>query len=113
MGLSGVFSSTTVKRHQFFGILPLYGPALTTVHDHWEDHSLDYTDLRWRSNVSAFQHCLGLSSFLAKKQLCSDFMVAITVHHDSGAQEEEICHYFHIFSYLHAVMGLDAMILGF
>ena len=40
-------------------------------------------------------------------------MVAITVHHDSGAQEEEICHYFHIFSYLHAVMGLDAMILGF
>ena len=20
----------------------LYGPALTTIHDHWEDHSLDY-----------------------------------------------------------------------
>ena len=32
----------------------LYGPALTTVHDHWEDHSLDYTNLCWQSNVSAF-----------------------------------------------------------
>ena len=35
-GLSGVFSSTTVQRQQFFGLL--YGPALTTIHDHWEDH---------------------------------------------------------------------------
>ena len=43
-GLSGVFSST-----QFKGINSLvfhlhYGPALTTIHDHWEDHSLYYTD---------------------------------------------------------------------
>ena len=34
----------------------LYGPALTTVRDHWEDHSLDYTDFCWQSNVSTFQH---------------------------------------------------------
>ena len=34
----------------------LYGPALTIGHDHWEDHSLDYTDLCWQSDVSAFQH---------------------------------------------------------
>ena len=33
----------------------LYGSALTIVHDHWEDHSLDSTDLYWQ-NVSAFQH---------------------------------------------------------
>ena len=33
----------------------LYGPALTTVWDHWEDRSLDYTDLSRPSNVSAFQ----------------------------------------------------------
>ena len=36
--LSGVFSSSTVWRHPFFGILLLYGQALTTVHDHWEDY---------------------------------------------------------------------------
>ena len=34
----------------------LYSPALTTVHDHWEEHSLDYMDLCWQSNVSAFQN---------------------------------------------------------
>ena len=40
----------------------LYGPVLTTVQDHWEDHSLDCMDLCWQSNVSAFStHCLGLS----------------------------------------------------
>ena len=34
----------------------LYGPVLTTVCDHWEDHSLDYMDLCQQSNVSAIQH---------------------------------------------------------
>ena len=34
----------------------LYSPALKTIADHWEDHSLDYTDLCQQSNVSAFQH---------------------------------------------------------
>ena len=34
----------------------LYGPALTTTRDRWEDHSLGYMDLCWQSNVSAFQH---------------------------------------------------------
>ena len=34
----------------------LYGPTLTTAHDHWEDHSLDYKDLCRQSSVSAFQH---------------------------------------------------------
>jgi len=56
-GLSGVFSRATVQRHQFFSTLP-YSPALTTVHDHWEDHSLDYTDFCWPSNASAFQHTI-------------------------------------------------------
>ena len=34
----------------------LYGPALRTIQDHQEDHSLDYSNLCWQSNVSAFQH---------------------------------------------------------
>ena len=29
---------------------------LTTIHDHWEEHSLDYMKLCLSSNVSAFQH---------------------------------------------------------
>ena len=31
----------------------LYSPILTSIHDHWKNHSLDYTDLCWQSNVSA------------------------------------------------------------
>ena len=41
-------------------------------------------------------------------------MAAVTVHSDFGAQEEEICHYFHPFPFIcHAVMGLEAMVLVF
>ena len=44
----------------------LYGPALTSVHDYWKNHSFDYMDLCWLSDVSPFLICyLGLpSSFL-------------------------------------------------
>ena len=40
-GLSRVFSSTTVRRHQFLVLSLLSGPALTSVHDYWKIHSLD------------------------------------------------------------------------
>ena len=32
----------------------LYSPTLTSTHDYWKNHSFDYTDLCWKSNVSAF-----------------------------------------------------------
>ena len=32
----------------------LYSPTLTSIHDHWKNHSLDQMDLCWQSNVSAF-----------------------------------------------------------
>ena len=32
----------------------LYGPTLTFIHDYWKNHSFDYTDPCWQSNVSAF-----------------------------------------------------------
>ena len=38
-GLSRVFSTTTVQKHQFFGV-QLYGPTLTSVHDCWETIAL-------------------------------------------------------------------------
>ena len=61
----------------------LYGPALTTVRDHWEDHSLDCMDLCQQSNVSAFQHIvLVCHSFPAKKQLSSYFMTSVTICSD-------------------------------
>ena len=32
----------------------LYSPTLRSIHDYWKNHSFDYTDLCWLSNVSAF-----------------------------------------------------------
>ena len=40
-GLSRVLSSTTVQKHQFFYTQLLYGPALTSTHDYWKNHSTE------------------------------------------------------------------------
>ena len=32
----------------------LHSPTLTSIHDHWKNHSIDQTDLCWQSTVSAF-----------------------------------------------------------
>ena len=53
-GLSKVFSSTTVQKHQFLGPQPSYGPTFTSINDYWKNHSFDWTDLCWQSDVSAF-----------------------------------------------------------
>ena len=37
----------------------LYSPTLTSLHDYWKNHSLDYTDLCWQSDVTLI-HCLRL-----------------------------------------------------
>ena len=50
-GFSRVFSNTTVQKHQFFGTL--YSPTLISILEYWKNHSFDYTDLCWQSNVSA------------------------------------------------------------
>jgi len=31
-----------------------YSAVLTSVHDYWKNHSFDYTDLCWQSDISAF-----------------------------------------------------------
>ena len=40
-GLSGVFSNTTVQKHQFLALSLLHSPTLTSIHDHRKNHSLD------------------------------------------------------------------------
>ena len=40
-GLSRVFSNTTVQKHQFFGTQLSSQSNLTSIHDHWKNHSLD------------------------------------------------------------------------
>ena len=40
-GLSRVFSNTTVQKHQFFGTQLSSQSTLTSIHNHWKNHSLD------------------------------------------------------------------------
>ena len=40
-GLSRVFSNTTVQSIKSSALSFLYGPLLTSTHDHWKNHSLD------------------------------------------------------------------------
>ena len=40
-GLSRVFSNTTVQKHLFSALSFLHSPTLTSIHDHWKNHSLD------------------------------------------------------------------------
>ena len=52
-------------------------------------------------------------AFLPKSN-CLNFMAAVTICSDLGAQENKVCHRFHCSpSICHEVMGLDAMILVF
>ena len=43
-GLSRVFSNTTVQKHNSSVLSFLYSPTLTSIHDYWKNHSLNYTD---------------------------------------------------------------------
>ena len=36
----------------------LHSPTLTSIHDHWKNHSLDWMDLCGQSNVSAFEYAI-------------------------------------------------------
>ena len=58
MGLSSVFSNTTVQSINFSALSFLYSPTLTSIHDYWKNHSLDEMDLCWQSNVSTFEYAI-------------------------------------------------------
>ena len=50
----GVFCNTTIQKYQSSVLSLLYGPTIISTHDYWKNHSFEYVDLCWQSNVSAF-----------------------------------------------------------
>ena len=36
----------------------LHSPTLTSIHNHWKNHNLDWMDLCWQSNLSAFWYAI-------------------------------------------------------
>ena len=53
-GLTRVFSSTTVQKHQFFGTQPSLWSLLTSALDYWKNHSFDYMNPCRQNDVSTF-----------------------------------------------------------
>ena len=80
--LSGVFPSTTVQRYQFFGTPPSLRPALSTIHDHWEDYSLDCMYLCWQNDISAFQHTIQVCHTFPARS--SRLLISGCKHHPQG-----------------------------
>ena len=58
-GLSRVFFSTKIRKHQFFGTRLPYGPTLTSTHDYWKSHSFRALLEKWC--LCLLICCLGLS----------------------------------------------------
>ena len=52
-------------------------------------------------------------AFFPKEQVSFNFMAAVTICSDSGAQENKVSHCFHSFSVCQEVVGPDAVILVF
>ena len=52
----GLESSPTpqFKSINFSAFSFLYSPTLTSIHSHWKNHSLDYMDICWQSNILLF-----------------------------------------------------------
>ena len=49
-----VFSNPQFRSISSSALSLIYGSTLASVHDYWKNHSFDYMDLCWKSNVSAF-----------------------------------------------------------
>ena len=52
--LKSLFQHHSSKASNSLVLIFLYSPTLTSIHDYWKNHNLDYMDLCWQSNVSAF-----------------------------------------------------------
>ena len=70
--LKRVLSSNTARKH----LSLLYGSTLTYVHDCQKNHSFDYTDFCWQSDVSAFEYTVWVChSFPSKEQASFNFLL--------------------------------------
>ena len=71
---------------------PPFGPALTLIHNYWKNHSFDCMDLcspQWCLLLNILSRCV-IAFLPSSKSL--NFMAAVMVHSDFGAQENKMCH---------------------
>ena len=86
-------SKASILQHSTFFMVQLSHPYMT-----WKNHSFDYKDLCWQNVSFLICRVLVCYYFPSKEQASLNFMAAVTIHNNFGAQENKICHCFH-FSY--------------
>ena len=117
--VQGTLKSLLQHHSSKASILPalsfLYTPTLTSIHDYWKNHSLDWRDLCWQSNVSAFNMLSRLIiTFLPRSKrlllswLQSPAAVILEPKKIKSATVSTVSP-----SISHEVMGPDVMILVF
>ena len=64
-GVSRVFSNTRIDQQELMfesinslALSLLYDPTLTSIYEYWKNHSFNYTDLCWQSNVPGFSYAV-------------------------------------------------------
>ena len=92
--LNSFFQHPTIWKYQFLSTWTFYGPTFTSVYGYWGNHSFDYMDLCWQSDVSAFNTLSRFVTTLLPRSKCLTFMAEATIHNDFGVQEDKICHCF-------------------
>ena len=82
----------------------LCGPTLTIIHSYLKNHSWLYRSLSVKWCLCFLIYCLGFCLFaclfvclFAKEQASFNFMAAVTILSDFGAQENKIYHCFHFY----------------
>ena len=61
LAVQGTLESSPTPQFKSINSLALslpHSPTLTSIHDHWKNHSLDWTNLCWQSNVFAFEYAI-------------------------------------------------------
>ena len=62
----------------------LYGPTLTSLHDYWKNHSLDYIHLCWQRMSLLFSMLFRFVIAFLPRSNCLKFMAAFTICDDFG-----------------------------
>ena len=64
LAVQGTLESSPIPQFRSINSLVLsflYGSTLISIHDYWKNHSIDYTDLCWQSNLCFLLCCVQLS----------------------------------------------------
>ena len=84
----------------------LYSPTLTSIRGYWKNHSFEYMDLGWQSDVCFWICCLDLS-WLFFQGAC--LLILWLQSLSAVILENKICHGFHFFPQLFVMKWWDRM----